>query len=301
MAEHYSFHHLSFQAYLASRELRSQAHGHLTLVERREDPFWREANILYAEQGDITELVRALLELEENVVFSNLLLAADCWTAEGSTADREVAKELLLRLQSLILAEAGFLAEQALVRLARTADPEAKAIFKRLLRDDTGRLRRDSRAARFAVAAFGEATISEIIQEVVLWGFSADLMANFNALPRGMAVDKLEALALRTDWPDERSLGYDPGVRHIRRNAAQLMASIGEELAIPGLSRLLRADQLSSFEKSGVVAALAAIDDPVIRSLVEDILDGHSEIDCRIEAARQPSIIAKMAGFSLGD
>jgi hypothetical protein len=64
------------------------------------------------------------------------------------------------------------------------------------------------------------------------------------------------------------------------------MASIGEELAVPSLIRLLKASQLSSFEKSGVVAALAAIDDPVIFSLIEGILDNDPEIDCRIEAAR---------------
>jgi hypothetical protein len=74
-------------------------------------------------------------------------------------------------------------------------------------------------------------------------------------------------------------------VRHLRRDAARLMAQVGQEIALKPLTQLLSAPVLSDFEKSGCVAALSTIDDPNVLQTLREIVTGDLPIDCRIEAA----------------
>jgi len=279
--QHYAFPHLSFQSYFAAKALRSRADGHRTIAEHKHDPFWREASILYAELGDISELARLLLATNDNVLQSDLLLVAECWAAGGEIGDLELSRAALHRLLALADGENKFLADQAIHHLARISIPEVKKAFASMIRDSDGHFAAGA-ASRFAVSVLGEAILPEVVAQLVRTGHSDDLLENFRYLPRRVAVEQLRELVLRTDFPTS----WDAGVRHLRRDAEKLMAGVGEDIAVSPLVELMSAPQLSDFEKSGCVSALATIDEPRVPQILRDIVSGSLPMDCRIDAAR---------------
>jgi hypothetical protein len=278
--QYYAFPHLSFQAYFAAKALRSRGDGHRIVAEHKHDAFWHEALILYAELGDISELARLLLATNRNVLQSDLLLLAECWAAGGEIKDFELSRSALDRLLAVAKGKITFLADQAINLLARISIPEAKTVFASMIRDSKGHFT-EGVASRFAVSVFGEAILPEVVAQLVRTGHNEDLLENFLYLPRRVATEQLRELVLRTDFPTSR----DAGVRHLRRDAEELMAKAGEELAIFPLIQLMSAPQLSDFEKSGCVSALATIDDPRIPQILRDIVSGSFPMDCRILAA----------------
>ncbi len=283
--QHYAFPHLSFQAYFAAKAVRSRPDGYRIVLEHRHDSFWREAIMLYAELGDITELARELLAAQDTFLASNLLLLADCWAAGGKINDPQSSRIAIESLLTLINGGNTFLANQATDALARIGVPEAKNALADIIRDPDGHLKKGT-ATRFAVLAFGESILGEVVDELVRAGYDKDLLENFTFLPRRLAVEQLQELILRTDWPEEKDPEDDFGIRHIRRSAARLMAEVGEDIAILPLRQLMSAPELSDFEKAGCVAALASIDDSTIPELLREIVAGNLPMDCRIEAAR---------------
>jgi hypothetical protein len=279
--QHYAFPHLSFQSYFAAKALRSRAEGHRIIADHRHDPFWHEAFILYAELGDISELARLLLTTNENILHSELLLVAECWAAGGEIKDFELSTNVLDRLLTLAKGEIIFLADQAIHHLARISIPEAKQAFASMIRDSNGHFAQGE-VSRFAVSVLGEAILPEVVAQIVRTGYGEDLLENFHYLPRRVAVEQLLELVLRTDFATKP---HD-NVRHIRRGAEKLLAEVGEDLAVSPLIELMSAPQLSDFEKSGCVSALAMIDDPRVPRVLRDIVSGSYPMDCRIEAAR---------------
>jgi hypothetical protein len=278
--QHYAFPHLSFQSYFVARALRSRADGYRTLADHKHDPFWRETFVLFAELGDISELARLLLTTNDNVLHSDLLLVAECWAAGGEIKDFDLSRSALDRLLALAKGKVTFLADQAINLLARISIPEAKIAFASMIRDSKGHFTKGV-ASRFAVSVLGEAILPEVVAELVRTGHNEDLLENFLYLPRRVAIEQLRELVLRTDFPTSR----DAGVRHLRRDAEELMAKAGEDLAISPLIELMSAPQLSDFEKSGCVSALATVDDTRVPQILRNIVSGSFPMDCRILAA----------------
>jgi hypothetical protein len=278
--QYYAFPHLSFQAYFTATALRSRANGHRTIVGHRHDPFWREALILYAELGDISDLARELLATADNLLHSDLLLLGECWAAGGDIGDLGLSKTTLERLTALAKAENEYLSNRAMNILASVSIPEAKMAFATMIRSSNGDFAERS-ASRFAVSVFGDEILPEVIAQLVRTGHNENLLANFACLPRRVAVEQLCALILRTDWTRDK----DIGVRHVRRYAERLMAEVGQDLALAPLLQLIAAAQLSDFEKRGCVSALATIDDPRVPQILRDIVNGNFPLDGRIDAA----------------
>lgn len=282
---HFAFPHLSFQAYFVARALRLQSDGHRLLLKKRDDPFWQEAILLYAEQGDVAKLAEGLLAVKDNIISSNTFLAAECWITSGTLSNESVGHRLVARLAKLTKGAPSFLSEKAQRLLARLPSPHARRLIEKTLRDASGKLRSDSPATSFVVEMFGEQAIDEIVETLKNEGSSDILMGNFESLAPAQALRTLSALIKEKTWPAEVRRGSDAGVRHIRRQAAHLMAAIGEEDALRPLVALLNAPQLTSFERTGIVTAISEIDDDAVRPTLEDILKHSEDVACRIEAA----------------
>jgi hypothetical protein len=278
--QHYAFPHLSFQAYFAAKALRSRADGHRVVAQHKDDPFWHEALILYAELGDISNLSHELLRTKDNLLRSNLLFLAECWAVGGEISDASAASAALDALIVVARGKNTFLADKAIKLLARISTPEAKSAFASTIRDPNGHFVGGT-ASGFAVLVLGDTILPDVVAQLVRTGHNEDLLQNFVYLPRRTTVEQLRALIVRTDWPTSR----DAGVRHARRKAEQLMATVGEDLAISPLIEIMSAPQLSDFEKRGCVSALATIDDPQIPQILREIVAGDFPMDCRIDAA----------------
>jgi HEAT repeat protein len=278
--QHYAFPHLSFQAYFTAKALRARADGHRVIFDHRHDPFWLEALTFYAELGDISDLAKGLLATTDNILQSELLLLAACWAADGQIRDSDLSRTALERLIALARGDNVYLAEQAVNLLARLSIAEAKTALAGMVRDSNGDFT-ESKVSSFAVSVFGEGVMHEVVAQLVRTGHNHNLLANFAYLPRRRAVESLRALILRTDFP----AAWDAGVRHLRRDAEQLMAEIGQDIALAPLVQMISASELTDFEKQGCVSALAGIDDPSVPQILRDIMSGDFPIDCRIEAA----------------
>jgi hypothetical protein len=282
--EHYAFPHRSFQSYFAAKALRARADGHELIYRHRHDPFWREVITFYSELGDISSLAQKILATDDNVLASELFLVAHSWAAGGGISDQYLIESILGSLALQAKSTAIFLVDQTAEVLSRISAVNAKAILAGMIRDATGQFT-DTNATRYAVAVFGIKVLPEVVERLVRGGGPRSLLANFKTLGRRMAVDELQKLILRNDWATKKELGYDPSVRHTRRDAAVLIAEIGEDIGIEPLWGLLSEPQLSDYEKAGCVAALASIDDVRIAGLLRQALFSSLPMDCRIEAA----------------
>ena len=103
-------------------------------------PFWREATLLYAELGDISDLARDLLETTDDLLASNLLLLADCWAAGGEILDANLSRATAQRLALLAKGDNRFLADQAINVLARIPAADAKTTLAGMMRTPDGSL-----------------------------------------------------------------------------------------------------------------------------------------------------------------
>jgi hypothetical protein len=235
---------------------------------------------MYAEQGDISGLAGDLLSAPDDILSSNLALLAECWGAGGTFRDNKWSDIAVARLFHLITGGNALLARRSLAALANIDAAATKTAMRNLIRDASGNLV-DGPAAAYAVAIFGNGVIDEVISTVVSRGFDKNLLDNFKLLPRLMAVEKLTELILRNDWvvEDYRTIS------HIRRDAARRMADIGEEIAIRPLKELVAAEQLSVFEKEGVITALGTIQDFAARQFLRAVMSGDYPLACKVEAA----------------
>ncbi len=300
--EYFAFPHLSFQAFLAAKALRSQNDAYLSITQVIDDAFWQEAILLYAELGDITDFVQELLSDKENILHTSLFIVANCLATGATIADPDIRQKFLKRLEILSNENINYLSEKAIHIMSQIDHPEVIALLTPMIYSESKSSRPNGPARKYIVKILGEDKINTVIEELVKHGDDEDLLANFEWLPRKKAIENLEALILRCDWPNEKELGYDPGIRHIRRDAAHLLAKIGEEAAIPSLKRLLHEDILNDFEKAGVVTALGSIDVPEIPALLRNFLTSDLPVDCQIEAAKHlgpHDLIAKHFLFSI--
>ncbi|MBO0820516.1 MAG: NACHT domain-containing protein [Nocardiopsaceae bacterium] len=86
----YAFTHLTFQEYLAARQVSASPELVRTLADNVSDPWWHETILLYAATGDASPIVRACIE---SGTVPALILAFDCADA-GAELDPELRQRL---------------------------------------------------------------------------------------------------------------------------------------------------------------------------------------------------------------
>ncbi|MEO1374524.1 MAG: hypothetical protein AAFW70_09455 [Cyanobacteria bacterium J06635_10] len=85
----YEFAHLSFQEYLAAAQIKELQQDDI-LIDNFDDSWWAETILLYAAQGDATNLIRKAIE---NKTINSLTLAVDC-LEESLKVEPEIREEL---------------------------------------------------------------------------------------------------------------------------------------------------------------------------------------------------------------
>lgn len=92
----YEFAHLSFQEYLAAVEIQATQQEKL-LLDNIKNSWWHETIRLYAAQSNATNIIRAILNMEEPTVDA-MALAYDC-RDEGLIIDPDIREQLERRLE----------------------------------------------------------------------------------------------------------------------------------------------------------------------------------------------------------
>lgn len=96
----YSFSHLTFQEYLAARELVENEKERGVLLEKAGEEWWQEVTLLYAGMRDATPIIDELLKGTDDPLHSRLLLAGRC-VAEAVRVDPRARDRVISELETL--------------------------------------------------------------------------------------------------------------------------------------------------------------------------------------------------------
>lgn len=285
---YYAFPHLVFQEYLAAKALRDRPEGFRELIKHKDDPFWRTTLLIYAGMGDATELIRELLRSKDNILNSSLFLAAECLGTGAKLTEFDLRHQTIQRLKILTKSKIIFLQNRAIDALASIDVPEAREALRTLIRNKSGKINARSYAVKYTIKIEGEAAAEEIVDEIIGnddYVYSG-LRESLIWLPQQKAISLLKKVVASQDYPVDNDPEKDLGIRHRRRDAAFLLAKIGEDESIPILLSLLHLDYLNDYVRAGIVEALASIKHPHIPFLLRDIIQSDNyPVDCKVEAA----------------
>lgn len=285
--DYYAFPHLVFQEFLTAKALRDRPEGFKELIKYKDDPLWHSIALIYTGMGDATDFISELLKSKNNILHSPLFLAAECIGVGTKLREVDLRHKVIQNLKILTEDEIIFLKNRAIDALASIETPEAFDIIKSLIRVDSGQKITCSYAAKYVIKIEGE-TISEEVVEKIIKSYESCpyLIKSLNWLPQRKAISLLENIITSRDYPIKQSNMNDPGIRHRRRDAAFLLAKIGDDDSIPILKGCLKQDNLSDFEKEGIITAIASIRHPQIPLVLNEILNSDDiPIDCKVEAA----------------
>jgi len=134
----YAFSHLTYQEYLAAREIADNETKWELLLEKAGDRWWQEVTLLYAAMAEATPLVEGLLAVEDDVACTRLLLAGQC-VAEAPRVERSAREKVIGRLQENLATCAGGLFLRTGQVLAEITGEDSVDFFLRLVRDNPER------------------------------------------------------------------------------------------------------------------------------------------------------------------
>lgn len=128
----YTFSHLTFQEYLAARELAENEKEQRVLLEKVGEEWWQEVTLLYAAMREATPIIDALLEGTDDPSRSRLLLAGRC-VAEAIRVDPQARERVISELETLFETSEGELFLRSGRTLAEIARKDSVDFFLRLV------------------------------------------------------------------------------------------------------------------------------------------------------------------------
>jgi HEAT repeat protein len=329
----YSFSHLTWQEYFAAAAISKRGQLELAL-EGIPDPWWEGTALFLAEMlEDATPLLEGILNQEDDVFHSNLLLAGRCLTSKPRIKRASVWESLIERLQELVEGKVHLsLRQRAIGVLAEIGDPSIAAYFLSLV--TAGKIDRTvHRWVTTALASLGdESAISGLLALLPNEAIDPNVRANvvaalcslgdksmvpqFLALLPDEEVDYkvrmtvAEALGTLDACPEQGRRGSrrDESVTpqllrllsdekidyRVRVRVAEVLGALGDESITSQLLRLLRNEKVDYNVRMTVAEALGSLGDQSISCRLLPILS-KKKIDPDVRAS-----IAAALG-SLGD
>ena len=182
----YAFSHLTFQEYLAAREIVDNRSRQNLLLETAGDEWWQEVTLLYAGMTDATAIIDALIATEEDEGCARLLLAGRC-VAEAVRVEPPTRERVMRGLEQNFATCTGDLFLRTGQVLADIAGEDSVDFFLHLARDDPKR----REAALWSLGQMGRQP-NDTLRERVL----EQLIARF----RGKELRRQSAAALAQVW-----------------------------------------------------------------------------------------------------
>jgi hypothetical protein len=118
----FAFSHLTFQEYLAARQIARASQG-LLLFDYITDDQWQEVVLLYNGMQDATSFVLKLLDRPDDIFHSRLLLAGQC-VAEAMAVDEDLRHQVTARLQELVIISDFKACRNAAAQVLRSLAPQ---------------------------------------------------------------------------------------------------------------------------------------------------------------------------------
>jgi len=286
----YSFPHLTWQEYFAAAAISKR--GQLGLMlEGIPDPWWEGTALFLAEMlEDATPLLEGILNQEDDVFRSNLLLAGRCLARKPRIKRVGLRESIIEGLQELVEGEVHLpLRQRAIGVLAEIGDPAIAAYFQSLVTVLEDAINRTvHRRVITALASLGdESTVADLVALLSDQGIDFAVRTNIAAAlgslgacrepcpersRRGGRGDKSVVTQFLALLPDEE-VDY-----RVRMAVAEALGVLGDESVIPELLRLLPKEKIDSRVRVRVAETLASLGDesitsPLLRLLSKEKVD----------------------------
>lgn len=246
-ADWYGFLHLTLQEYFTAVSLDKGNRLDLALAQLH-NPWWEEVTLLLAGMlKDATSLLDAMLSGQDDIFFSNLLLAGRCLSGTPRISRFELREQISIKLKALI-------------------ENEQRHWWPR------------SQAVRILSEADGEKSSEYLLNLLrnpdIHWQISV------------AAADALGATANKSIAPDLVALLPDEQIDlNVRKRIADALVSLCDESTIPRLRDLISNKELTSQIRGRIVMTLGQLGDkaaiPHLLELLSDqSLDGYSAWSC---------------------
>jgi len=292
----YSFSHLTWQEYFAAAALSKKGRLEL-MLEGSPDPWWEGTALYLAEMlEDATPLLQGILNQEDDVFRSNLLLAGRCLARKPRIKRDGLRESIIEQLQDLVKEKVHLpLRQRAIGVLAESGDPAIAAYFLSLV---TAR-KIDRTVHQWVTTALASLDDESIVANLVtlLPDQGLDFAVRTNvAAALGSLGDKSVVPQFLALLPDEE-VDY-----RVRMAVAEALSALGacpehsrrDESVIPQLLRLLPNEKIDYRVRVRVAEALGALGDESITSQLMRLLR-NKKVDYNVRMT-----VAETLG-SLGD
>ncbi|HID62931.1 MAG TPA: NACHT domain-containing protein [Anaerolineae bacterium] len=260
----YSFPHLTWQEYFAAAAISKK--GRLELALEGIPDLWWEGTVLFLAEmlEDASPLLEGILNQEDDVFRSNLMLAGRCLASKPRLKRAGLRESIIEQLQELVEGEyhpgSLFLRQRAIGVLVEIGDPSIVAYFQSLI--ITRKIDRTvHRWVTTALASLGdESTITDLV--ALLSDQRIDFAVRINvAAALGSLGDKSVIPQLLALLPDEK-VDY-----RVRMAVAEALGSLGacpepgrrDESITPQLLRLLPNEKIDYRVRVRVAEALGVL------------------------------------------
>jgi len=290
MNELYSFPHLIFQEYFTAKALSRRAEGYQILLNKKDDSFWNNVFLMYSEIQDATKLLEMLLDSKDNILNSHLFLASKCLRRATTVTDISIRKKILSSLMELSVSKNVFMQQKAIDHLALIGSEESNNFLLSQIRLKNHKIDPASYATKYLIKIEGDRVVEEIISLLKSYKFELeDLLHSLIWLPQEKALPLLKDLIETYDYPGENiTVGRDDENRWRRIWAAEVLAEIGQEEAIPLLTSFINSNTYSSFVRANFIQILTTIRSPQVPIILDKIIkDKNQPIYCQITAAEK--------------
>ncbi len=268
-----AFPHLVFQEYLSAKALREKPDGFMDLIQHKDDPFWRNTLKIYSSMGDLSPFLNELLNQPDNILHSNLFLAANCLSEGTKLSDKRLRERIILPLLDLATEKNIFFSEQATDLLVKIGDDRSNEILKNLYIDKSGDFIPNCYALKYFLKLEDDKKYPDFIDFILKNKNSARYgIEALNWLPHKKLIQVLQYLI---EFPDEYSGSSEKNSNliSVKSQSISLLVTIGQDEALPILLKILKNRNVTNnIINRMIISSLAKIRNPKISLILEQII-----------------------------
>jgi len=280
---YYAFPHLVFQEFLTAKALREKPDGFKDLIRHKDEPFWSNTLKIYSSMGDLAPFLAELLQHEDNLLHTNLYLAASCLSEGTKLSDIKLRDTLILQLLELARGENIFFSEKAIDLLVKIGDDRSNLNLIESYTNNEGHFNPKKYAFKYMLKLEGAKRYLDLL----------DFVLNDNVV-RGYEIEALNWLGHKQLLQglqyiiDYHGDNLSSKIISRKNESIRLLVTVGQEEALPILIAIIKNREL--YDRRifyNLISSLTNIRNPKIQKILEQIIQSDwFSIDEKIAATR---------------
>jgi len=278
---YYAFPHLVFQEFLTAKALREKPDGYKDLIQHKDDPFWNNTLKIYSSMGDLAPFLNELLLLKDNILHTNLFLAASCLSEGTKLSDVKLRDRLILRLLELVHEENTFFSEKAIDLLVKIGDDRSNLDLIELYTNSEGYFKTKKYPFKYLLKLEGTKRYLDLLDYILHNTDSCGY--EIEALNWLGHKQLLQALQYIIEYPSDNTR-----IISRKKESIALLVTIGQEESLPILIAIIK--NRESYDKRifySLISNLTSIRNIKIQPILEQIIQSDRfSIQEKIAATR---------------